>query len=256
MRVLFSTSPSMETILKKNMSFDYVLDLTNVDKLRGKQVLELTWDISQIPSVRNEDTLEKDGILLDKLLDILMEVKVERLTFICPDSIIQTSDQASATEASPLHTRETSKDPFVYRRAEFAAWLNVRFGRVLNIRIPSGFSHDIIPPVITDILALNKNLPYPAQQPHRLYPLSRINGDIRLAWTVGLSTLNVAPAPLTTNDLVAAFAPELAPSVKKTDDIYPLPVTSLYSIHKDSKTGFLYSADSILECLKSIYPTS
>ena len=158
-----------------------------------------------------------------------------------------------ATENSPLHTRETCSDPLIYRRAEFVAWADVRFGRIVCLRIPQVISPEITPKALSYIKEKKDPLPYPAQQPHQFYLTSDLQNDINMAWATGLSAFNLATEPVTTNDLVAILAPEIAGSVTKTEEKYPQPVTTFYSIHKDSKSGFIYPKDYILEKIKELY---
>lgn len=249
MKALIGASGLLGHYLTPSQPFDYIITPQNIEKIRTKQFTEIVCVISDSNEVSafNED---KDNLRFDNLINVLSEVKTDRFTLISHVDVLEKTS-FPCLETSPYYTEETAPDSFISNRIRFEEFINLRFGRVVTIRLPQMFCRDFCDGIMRDIKGKNSLKEYSAMSLHRYYPLSLLLKDIEHAWSLGLSSLNLAPEPFTAEELVQIIEPTLIDSLNMSlpkTKISPL-VHSLHAIHWLDTKGFLYNKETILKLI-------
>lgn len=173
-------------------------------------------------------------------------MKAERVTYI---TSIDTQPE-TGNELSPL-LRET-EDEWLAALVELKNFINLRFGRVLNVYLPevtgtgAGMS-------VADLLAAvpegTEELDVALLERHQLYPMHRLVRDVEKAWECGIFSVNLVPEPVTAFELVEQCFPSLVnrlPVAKETDP-YGSARTSVYSTqYHDPDTGYIMDKQDVL----------
>lgn len=135
---------------------------------------------------------------------------------------------------------------------ELKDFINLRFGRVLNVCLPevtgtgAGMS-------VADLLAAvpegTEELDVALLERHQLYPMHRLVRDVEKAWECGIFSVNLVPEPVTVFELVEQCFPSLVsrlPVAKETDP-YGSARTSVYSTqYHDPDTGYIMDKEDVL----------
>lgn len=102
------------------------------------------------------------------------------------------------------------EDAFLSALAELRDYVNLKFGRVLNVYLPevTGTGADMS---VADLLANapegKDELDVALLERHQLYPMCRIVNDVEKAWECGLFAVNLVPEPVTAFELAEACFP-------------------------------------------------
>lgn len=129
---LIGSSCALGAFWSSKRYFDYLIDETNLSLLRGK---EFGQAVIICPSLREGRRAIRQNMApflaqVKTLIDLLHEVKAERVTYVtCIDTQPETGN-----EHSPL-LREP-EDEWLAALVEMKAFINLRFGRVLNVYLP------------------------------------------------------------------------------------------------------------------------
>lgn len=231
--------------------FDYLIDETNLPILRGKELGQAVIICPSLREGRRAIRQNMDSFLtqVKNLIDLLHEVKAERMTYVtCMDAQPETGNEHSPL----LHEPE---DEWLAALVELKAFINLRFGRVLNVCLPevTGTGADMS---VVDLLAAapegTEELAVPLLERHQLYPMSRLVRDVEKAWECGIFSVNLAPEPVTAFELVEHCFPSLAnrlPVAKETDP-YGSDRTSVHSTqYHDPDTGYIMDKQDVLNGL-------
>ena len=129
---LIGSSCALGVFWSSKRYFDYLIDETNLSLLRGK---EFGQAVIICPSLREGGTAIRGNTApflaqVKTLIDLLHEVKAERVTYI---TSIDTQPE-TGNELSPL-LREP-EDEWLAALVELKDFINLRFGRVLNVYLP------------------------------------------------------------------------------------------------------------------------
>lgn len=230
--------------------YDYLIDESNLMLLRGKDFGQLVvicpslWEGTKLAC----DAPEKLASRVKELINVLMEVKAERVTFVT--SIDTQSDTGNELEEQ----RSEFDSPYLSALAEFRDFLNLRFGRVLNVFLPE-LLHSGADVCVVDYL---KSVPSDSSdelqvallERHQLYPMQRLIHDVEKAWESSLVYVNLVPEPVTTFELVEKCFPQLVDRlpISKESDPYGSARTSVYSMHyHDPNTGYIMTKDEVFE---------
>lgn len=249
MKVLIGTSSPIGHYLSSQEKFDYLIDSGNLELIRNKQFREI---VCTIADIAEEGPLpeEKDALRFEKLTELLMDVKTERFTLISRLDLLQPEKNGVRTEHSPRHTPDTAPSPYLNHRARFEEFVQLRFGRVLILRLPSLVFHEKnLPGILSQMDSVDAIAQYPANQPHHLFYLPRLKNDRLQAWQLGLSSINLSPEAPTTMDIVREFAPEhisALQTVLEYGDIPALPQSG-HSIHWFTPDGHISSRSLVLK---------
>lgn len=248
MKAIIGAKSPLGKLFCSRTKFDYIIDSTNLDLLRNKQFQEIICTVADLPDYSSFNK-DKDTQYISHLTDALSDAKTERFTLVTPMGILNPGTNATVNESSPVHTPESCQNVFLTNRAEFDTFVNLRFGRVLNIRMPQGIFDDQCQTGILKDIMENKDISdSPANAIHQYYHLKRLCDDIKYAWTLGFSHLNMATEPITTMDLVRQFKPESISAIKSTEEALNTTVLqSLHSIHWRNKEGYLYGKGKLLK---------
>lgn len=248
---LIGSSCAIGAFWSSKRYFDYLIDETNQSLLRGK---EFGQAVIICPSLwKGRETLRQNMAPLLKqvkmLIDLLHEVKAERVTYVtCIDTQPETGN-----ENSPL-LRET-EDEWLAALVELRDFINLRFGRVLNVYLPeiTGTGADMS---VADLLAAvpegSEELPVALLERHQLYPMRRLVRDVEKAWECGIFSVNLVPEPVTTFELVEQCFPSQSDRlpIAKGTDAYGSARTSVYSTqYHDPDTGYIMNKQDVLESL-------
>ncbi len=197
---LIGSSCALGVFWSSKRYFDYLIDETNLSLLRGK---EFGQAVIICPSLREGGTAIRGNTApflaqVKTLIDLLHEVKAERVTYI---TSIDTQPE-TGNELSPL-LRET-EDEWLAALVELKNFINLRFGRVLNVYLPevtgtgAGMS-------VADLLAAvpegTEELDVALLERHQLYPMHRLVRDVEKAWECGIFSVNLVPEPVTAFEL-------------------------------------------------------
>lgn len=201
--------------------FDYLVNDANVGLLRGKEWGHVVLICPSLWASPGEirDNLKQLEKRLANLTDVLGETKIERLTYITTLDLITDSGDENAWVVSE------EKSGYLKMLAEFRDFLNLRFGRVLNLRLAElvGLEDDGPGWSVLSELAACKGRKKPKVgllTKHQFYPMDRIINDAELAWECGLSFVNLVSEPITVFDLTEQLFPpfvDLLPLAKETD---------------------------------------
>ena len=248
---LIGSSCALGVFWSSKRYFDYLIDETNLPLLRGK---EFGQAVIICPSLREgRRAIRRDmGSFLAQvknLIDLLHEVKAERVTYVtCMDTQPETGN-----EESPL-LRE-SEDEWLAALVELKAFINLRFGRVLNVYLPeiTGTGADMS---VADMLAAppegTGELEVALLERHQLYPMHRLVRDVEKAWECGIFSVNLVPEPITTFELVEHCFPSLTdrlPTARETDPCGSSR-TSVYSTqYHDPDTGYIMDKQEVISGL-------
>ena len=180
------------------------------------------------------------------LIDLLHEVKAERVTYI---TSIDTQPE-TGNELSPL-LREP-EDEWLAALVELKDFINLRFGRVLNVYLPevtgtgAGMS---VADLLAEVPEGTEELDMALLERHQLYPMHRLVRDVEKAWECGIFSVNLVPEPVTAFELVEQCFPALVnrlPVAKETDP-YGSARTSVYSTqYHDPDTGYIMDKQDVL----------
>lgn len=246
---LIGSSCPLGTFWSARRYFDYLLDETNLQLLRGKELGQAVIICPSLWENRDETRQNMDRFLkrVQQLIDLLHEVKIERLTF------ITTTDMQPDTgnEESPL--LRDSGDSMLTALLELSDYVNLKFGRVLNIFLPEITGTNAEMSIVDRLQAAPAGattLHAALLERHQLYPMHRLVKDVEKAWDSGLSAVNLVPEPVTTFELVETCFPSLAdrlPVARETDP-YGSARTSVCSTHyHDPDTGYIMEKSAVLE---------
>lgn len=245
---LIGSSCALGAFWSSKRYFDYLIDETNLSLLRGK---ELGQAVIICPSLREGRGAIRRNMApfltqVQTLIDLLHEVKAERVTYItCIDTQPETGNEHSPLLRGP-------EDERLAALAELRDFINLRFGRVLNVYLPeitgtgAGMS-------VADLLAAapegKGELGVALLERHQLYPMRRLVKDVEKAWECGLFSVNLVPEPVTSFELVEACFPALSgrlPVARDTDP-YGSARTSVHSMqYHDPDTGYIMNKDTVL----------
>lgn len=248
---LIGSSCALGAFWSSKRYVDYLIDETNLPLLRGK---EFGQAVIICPSLwKGRRAIRQDmpsfQAQVNNLIDLLHEMKAERLTYVtCIDAQPETGN-----EDSPL-LRET-ENPWLAALVELRSFINLRFGRVLNVYLPevTGTEADMS---VADLLAAapegTEELETALLERHQLYPMHRLVRDVEKAWECGIFSINLVPEPVTTFELVEQCYPSLSsrlPIARETDP-YGSARTSVHSTqYHDPDTGYIMSKQDVLEGL-------
>ncbi len=232
--------------------FDYLIDTENLQLMRNKEFGQV---ILIAPSLwEGLNNVRKDPTNFLKytkaLTDLMHEVKIERLTFV---TSIELRDEIANENDHP--SRETT-DEVAAALLELHDYINLRFGRVLNIYVPeiTGTGYPGMS-VVDDLIAekgKKTKLKVALLERHQLYPMSRIVKDVEKAWEFGVFHLNLVPEPVTTFELVEKCFPSMSSRlpVAKESDPYGSNRTSIHSTqYYDPNTGYIMTKQDVLDGL-------
>jgi len=129
---LIGSSCALGVFWSSKRYFDYLIDETNLSLLRGK---EFGQAVIICPSLREGGAAIRRNTApflaqVKTLIDILHEVKAERVTYI---TSIDTQPE-TGNELSPLLRKP--EDEWLMALVELKDFINLRFGRVLNVCLP------------------------------------------------------------------------------------------------------------------------
>lgn len=227
--------------------YDYIIDEENLNLMRGKefgQVVIICPSLWQGPIVTREQ-VEWDTKFTETLINLLTEVKAERVTFVTGLDLLE----ANGNEETPQLME--SDDPYLANRIALRDFINIRFGRVLNVRVPELVEIDglfSVLDVITKTPKTKKILPVSLLERHQLYPMTRIVNDVEKAWSCSLSSVNLVTEPMTTYEIVEKYFPALSKKlpIARELDPYGSARTSLYSKqYHDPDTGYIMSKNDL-----------
>lgn len=249
--VLIGSSCALGVFWSSKRYFDYLIDENNLLLLRGKEfgqaaiICPSLWDSIQVADQNINSFLKQ----IKTLIDLLHEVKAERVTYITSiDTLPETGN-----ETSPLLCE--SKDERLEALIELRDFINLRFGRVLNIYLPeitgTGTNKSIVDQLIATPEGTDE-LNVALLERHQLYPMQRLVKDVEKAWECGMFYLNLVPEPITTFELVEQKFPSLTNRlpIAKESDPYGSARTSIYSTqYHDPDTGFIMSKQDVLDGL-------
>lgn len=252
MKALIGAHTPIGEFLLTQGTYDYVIDPSNIELLRNKQFLEIVCTIADLPK-KGTMAEEKDALRFEKLQETLSEVKTERFTLITSVEALEPVNGV-CTENSPLLSPDNAPSPFIAHRIEFEKFVNLRFGRVLTVRLPRQvFSSTLQPGILADINSAEALAQYPADMPHQLFYLPSLTKDIATGWTLGFSQINLAPEPLTTIEIVREYAPDAISVLKNAEEgaEFPPIMESLSSIHWHDPAGYISPKATIIPQIKT-----
>jgi hypothetical protein len=135
---------------------------------------------------------------------------------------------------------------------ELKDFINLRFGRVLNVYLPevtgtgAGMS---VADLLAEVPEGTEELDVALLERHQLYPMHRLVRDVEKAWECGIFSVNLVPEPVTAFELVEQCFPALVnrlPVAKETDP-YGSARTSVYSTqYHDPDTGYIMDKQDVL----------
>lgn len=233
--------------------FDYLIDESSLPILRGKdfgQAVIICPSLWEGRRAGRRD-LDRFAARVNNLINILHEVKAERVTYAtCIDAQPETGN-----ELSPL--LHESEDPWLAALMELRDFINLRFGRVLNVYLPEITGTDAEMSVADLLMKApegREELDVFLLERHQLYPMHRLVKDVEKAWECGIFSVNLVPEPVTTFELVEGCFPALAdrlPIARETDP-YGSARTSVYSTqYHDPDTGYVMDKQDVLAGLSA-----
>lgn len=233
--------------------FDYLIDESNLPILRGKdfgQAVIICPSLWEGRGASRKD-MARFTAQVDNLINILHEVKAERVTYAtCIDTQPETGN-----ELSPL--LHESGDPWLAALAELRDFINLRFGRVLNVYLPevTGTGTDMsVADLLTRAAEETGELEVFLLERHQLYPMHRLVKDVEKAWECGIFSVNLVPEPVTTFELVESCFPSLSDRlpIAREADPYGSARTSVYSTqYHDPDTGYIMDKQDVLAGLSA-----
>ena len=248
MNALIGASGPLGQFLEKTLPFDYIIDPSNIHLIRNKRFVEIICVLADSEIV-SEGEEQKDTPYVERLQDILSEVKCDRFILLSSEDVFE--KESPITEKTPYKKEDAVENPFTRNRIKLEKFIHLRFGRVLTLHAPHIFTPDYQTGILADILAGKPLSAYPATQFFSYYPLDRLSSDISKAWRLGLSCLNLAPTPLSAEQIALALAPELCESlsVRLPSSLEQSHFESLHAIHWLDTRGYLFSEEDSLAAL-------
>ncbi len=240
----------------KRRHFDYLINKKNFRLTFGKsfqQVVYLDPAIANGPE-KNRRDIEDDTRAVNFLIRHLGDIKAEQLIFITTCDMLP----IDGNEQSPII--EHSDDPYVQNRINLYESINLQFGRVLNVHIPTIARPDLdFSPLLHACVNPPKGkakLPFAPLEFHQFYFPERILGDVEKCVPLGISSIIPAMPPLTTMDIIEALAPQLDSRLRdvKTSDAKGSDRKSIHSLQwLDPMDGYLVSKEDQIALLKFYY---
>lgn len=237
----------------KHRHFDYLFDKDNFRLAFGRSFRMMVFLDSAVANgpEATRKNVEEDTRSTDYLIGRLGDIKPELTVFVTTCDMLP----PDADENTPA--LEHSDDPYVQNRINLYKAVNRQYGRVLNVHLPA-IAHPV--PEFNSLLCtlqhpekVRKQLPYAPLEHHQWYIPQRIMGDVERCIPLGIPAIIPAVPPLTTMDLVEAFAPKLMKylPVAKPEDPIGSRRTSIHSFQwLDPKDGYLITKEDELELLK------
>ncbi|WP_295875159.1 hypothetical protein [uncultured Akkermansia sp.] len=247
--VFISSSNALGSFWTSKRYFDYLIDETNLPLLRGREFGQAVLICPSLWEGRRAIRRNEEAFIshVRQLIDILHEVKIERLTYV---TSIDTQPE-TGNEDSPLVYE--FEDAFLSALAELRDYVNLKFGRVLNVYLPevTGTGADMS---VADLLANapegKDELDVALLERHQLYPMRRIVNDVEKAWECGLFAVNLVPEPVTAFELAENCFPSLMnrlPVAKETDPCGSCRTSVHSTQYHDPDTGYVMGKADVLE---------
>lgn len=238
--------------LTGKMFFDFVFDDGNWMICHGKDFNHL---VVICPSLwlKNDETCIENKKEVNRLLDILGDNRAEQITYITTLDLLPTNGD----ENSPLLL--ASDNPALARAIELRDLMEVKFGRVLTVRVPellgldTPYPNGLIPllkkaKLVRDLKSLG------LLTRHQFFPIEQLVPATLRAWDCGLSQINLVSEPLMTVEIVEKCFPKLLdklPLARQEDAVGNMR-KSIHAIHYyDPANGYMLDKEQTIECLHS-----
>ena len=211
--VFISSSNALGSFWTSKRYFDYLIDETSLPLLRGREFGQAVLICPSLWEGRRAIRRNEEAFIshVRQLIDILHEVKIERLTYV---TSIDTQPETGNEDSPLVHEFE---DAFLSALAELRDYVNLKFGRVLSVYLPE---------------------------------VTGTGADVEKAWECGLFAVNLVPEPVTAFELAEACFPSLVGRlpVAKEADPYGSGRTSVHSTqYHDPDTGYIMGKGDVLE---------
>lgn len=185
-----------------------------------------------------------------KLMAALNDVKVDRLTYISNCELLEQEGNENTPQLA------SSEDELTQSLIELRNFMNLRFGRILHIQIPSFIGLGAGYSVLDEFREadIEASAPHLALLEHQqFYPIQRLLPDINKAWSLGLFSVIFATPPITNMEIAECLFPDvvkLLPVAKTTDKLGSLR-SSIHSIHwNDPVDGYIMTKEEVMTFLE------
>ena len=130
--VFISSSNALGSFWTSKRYFDYLIDETSLPLLRGREFGQAVLICPSLWEGRRAIRRNEEAFIshVRQLIDILHEVKIERLTYV---TSIDTQPETGNEDSPLVHEFE---DAFLSALAELRDYVNLKFGRVLSVYLP------------------------------------------------------------------------------------------------------------------------
>lgn len=189
--------------LLNQTTFDTTFNSKNIAESAGLATDLLV--VSGAPAVKwwaNQNG-EADGENIQKLIASVTQIQCKKVVLISTIDVYETTaGQDETQEPSPVQ-------PYGLHRLQLERALQAHFSDVTVVRLPGLFGQGLKKNVIYDLAHDNQVAAVNRASVFQWYDLSRLWSDINIALSHGLKVVNLFPAPLETDTLVAKFFPDL-----------------------------------------------
>jgi nucleoside-diphosphate-sugar epimerase len=225
-------------------SYDALFRSTDIASIRGREfehvvcagIQAMKWWANLHP--------EEDLAGIDRLLDALSDVKVDRFTLISTIDVYPSP--RGVDEDTPIKT--AGHHAYGLHRLYAEQRIAEMFPRTLVLRLPGLFGPGLKKNVIYDLIHANNLHQVHPGGVFQYYDLRRLADDIDKAWSLGCSTLNISSGPLGTSEIRDRFFPGKALGGTGTAPS-GYDMRSKHAAAWAESAGYLYSKEQVLSDL-------
>lgn len=184
--------------------FDHGFNSSNIEGIRGQRFSTVVCaGVSAVKWLANKEP-EKDKAGIDRLVGCLDTIEADHFV------LFSTID----VYPSPLNVTErdlpdpATAQPYGKHRRQLELWAVERFKRCTIVRLPGLFGDGLKKNLIYDLLNDNNVKAISPNGRLQWYPMRRLPSDLDRIMESGIGLINVAPVPLSTEDIRRKFFPD------------------------------------------------
>lgn len=204
-RALIGHTGFVGSNLARGLPFELHFNSSNIDHIRGLELeLVVCAGVSAVKWQANRAPKE-DWNGIQALIERLDKVQARRFVLISTVDVY--GDPRGVDEDTPI--AEEALHPYGRHRRALERWVTGRFPSSLIVRLPALFGEGLKKNVIYDLMHENMVDAINPASRFQWYPLRRLPDDLSRLLDTPLNSVNVAPAPVLTSDIIGRFFPRV-----------------------------------------------
>ena len=229
------------------MRFDEGYNSKNIGDMRNKHFSRVVCaGVSAVKWKANKNPLE-DWVNIRKLMDVLATITVDEFVLISTVDVYKDPGAGLTELDDPNPARDNH--PYGTHRLALEAYVTEIFPKTTIIRLPGLFGEGLKKNIIFDLLTDNQLSQVNLNGSFQWYDLKHLGSDIELALSMQAphTIRNIAPAPVSTREIVNTLFPDKISKLTATGNI---PNYNFKTCFQSSIPSYTYTASEVLADLK------